>query len=109
MGSEPMLAGFRVSSLPSALRSRLCCGDREGFALHRSPSHLWVEHEALLSQSSTLASSLFLIPLRYHRERNTVQRAASRSRESCLEIRDLQARAAPCNTRTITRGSGVYR
>jgi hypothetical protein len=32
-----------------------------------------------------------------HRERNTVQHTASRSRESSLEMRDLQARAIPCN------------
>src|SRR5215204_409614 len=38
-----------------------------------------------------------LIPFCYHRERNTVQHAANRSRESRLDMRDLQTRATSCN------------
>jgi hypothetical protein len=41
---------------------------------------------------------VLLIPLCYHRERNTVQHSATQSRESRLNMRDLQTPAHPCNT-----------
>src|SRR5215208_2497946 len=50
-----------------------------------------------------------LIPLWHHRERNTVQHRATQSRESPLDMRDLQPRANPCDARPITpfeRGTG---
>jgi hypothetical protein len=43
------------------------------------------------------AAMPLLIPLRYHRERNTVQHAATRRKETPLEMQDLQACASPCN------------
>ena len=44
-----------------------------------------------------------LIPLRYHRERNTVQHGASRRRKNALGMQVSQPPAKPGNARIITR------
>ena len=61
--------------------------------------HAWVDSKP----RRYTETSVILTPLWHYRERNTVQREATRGRVTGSSMRHLQTCADPCNARIITR------